>query len=216
MVDKYMFVRMVIIRHAQARSPDGMYGPETPLSDLGRKQANLVARTINRESDISAIYSSPYPRATQTAVPIGEALHLAVVEDARLSELQVDAAPLHQIAAGRSEISIWRPEHRGSPTGETVRDFFVRVGRFCDWACNKHPNQKIVLVTHAGTIDAIFRWALSIPPEQHWTFELEVPNASIAEIEVWPHGRSQSGPPKHSVVYKIGEARHLCDQGSTI
>jgi probable phosphoglycerate mutase len=216
MAPEYSFVRMILVRHGQARSRDGMYGPDTPLSDLGQRQAKLVAISLVKESPVAAIYSSPLPRAVETAVPIGEALRLTVAEDARLSELQVDPAPLDQIAAGRNDISIWRPEDRGAKDGETVRDFFLRVGSFCDWACGRHRNEKIVLVAHAGTIDAIFRWAMAVPPDQPWMFELEVPNASITEIEVWPFGRSRSGPPRHSVVYRVGAAGHLVEHGSAI
>ncbi len=216
MTEGHWFVRIVLVRHGQARSNDGMYGPDTPLSALGRRQANVVAGALAREPPGAAVYSSPLPRALQTAGPIAVALHRPVTEDARLSELQVEAAPLNLIAAGRSDIAIWRPEHRGAKNGETVAQFFGRVEGFCNWICDTHRDQRIVLVTHAGTIDAVFRWALGILPHQPWTFELEVPNGSISEVEVWPKGRNESGPPRHTVLYRVGDASHLSEHSSPI
>ena len=36
-------VRLYLVRHGQARADDGSYGHDTPLSPLGRRQAEAVA-----------------------------------------------------------------------------------------------------------------------------------------------------------------------------
>ena len=59
--------KIVLIRHGQARSTDGSYGPDTPLSELGRRQADAVGAALATGSHLSAAYTSPLPRALETA-----------------------------------------------------------------------------------------------------------------------------------------------------
>jgi broad specificity phosphatase PhoE len=210
------YTRLVLVRHGQARSKDGLYGPDTPLSDVGETQAALVAAALAKDPTVAALYCSPLPRAAATAAPIAAACGRKAVRDARLAELDVAPAPLDMTAEGRSQIAIWKPEHRGAPNGETVREFFERVASFCEWACGMHRNEKVVLVTHAGTIDAIVRWAIGVPSTEPWTFEVEVPNASLTEIEMWPSGRGESGPPRHAVIHAVGNIEHLGIHSSDI
>ncbi len=61
--------RLYLIRHGQSGgNVSGTFGghSDTPLSDLGRKQAEVTAVQLNKEN-ISALYSSDLPRAVQTA-----------------------------------------------------------------------------------------------------------------------------------------------------
>jgi len=216
MSQPFHFTKLIIVRHGQARAADGGYGPDTPLSELGREQARLVAEALRGHRDIAKIYSSPFIRAIATARPIEETVGMEATIDGRLAELQIGTAPLDRLIAGRNVLKLWRPEHRGAEGCESVEEFFTRVGEFCDWACARHRDEKIILVTHGGTLDAIFRWAMGIPASEPWSFGFEVPNASISEIEAWPFGRSSDGPPRHSVLYRVGEAVHLAGAVSDI
>lgn len=205
----YHFTRLLLIRHAQARSADGLYGPDTPLSDLGKGQAKLLGAGLRSEIPISAVYCSPFPRARETAAPLAERLGLAPRVDVRAAELTVEAAPLEVLASGRNDVLLWRPEQRGAKDGETIAEFFSRVGELCGDVCDRHPDQAVAVVSHAGAIDAVYRWALGIPPTSPWTFEVEVPNASVSEIVMWPHGRTDGGPPRHAVLHRLGDVAHL-------
>ena len=84
-------MELYIIRHGQstnnALTNHEDRGCDPPLTDLGRRQAELLARHlaegIQREPSAKAgygithLYSSPTWRALQTAQPVGEALGLA-------------------------------------------------------------------------------------------------------------------------------------------
>ena len=59
---------------------------DVPLSDLGRRQAQLLAKRLNSIS-VEAIYSSPLQRALETARLICEAMGREPVLDVRLTEL---------------------------------------------------------------------------------------------------------------------------------
>jgi len=212
----YHFTRLVLVRHAQARSADGLYGPDTPLSDLGREQARLLSAGLTSVLPISALYCSPLPRAVETAAPLAERLSLAPSMDARLGEFEMERAPLDALASRRDDILLWRPEQRGSRGGETIAVFLTRVGQFCAEVCERNPDRAVAVVTHAGAIDAVYRWALDIQPTEPWVFEVEVPNASVSEIAVWPHGRMDGGPPRLAVLYRVGDVSHLGGRTSAL
>lgn len=212
----YHFTKIILIRHAQARSPDGKYGPDTPLSPLGLKQAALLTSSFVVERSLAAVYCSPYRRAVQTAEVLSKALNMATRVDPRISEFQVSLAALDDLQRKRTDVILWRPEDQGAPDGESIEEFFQRVYSACDELCDRHPDETIALVTHAGTIDAMFRWAVGIAANRPWTFEVEVGNATISEIEVWPHGRIDGGPPRHAILHQIGNGSHLGSNASGI
>lgn len=100
--------RLVLVRHGQARSPDGSYGPRTPLSALGRNQANAAAEALAQGAAITAIYSSPFPRALETATILGDRLGCPPVVEDRLAEFEMGTAPL-AFAESRPDLFLWPP-----------------------------------------------------------------------------------------------------------
>ena len=93
MVDDNRFATLVLIRHGQARAEDGSYGPETPLSMLGRRQASAVAQLV-KATPPAAVYTSPFPRAMQTSEPLVETVGLKPVVDQRLAEFELGTVSL--------------------------------------------------------------------------------------------------------------------------
>lgn len=72
-------MKIMLVRHGQ--------GNEKGLTRLGKKQAKNVVSDLEYEN-ITQIYSSPVPRALQTAQIIAKKLNLPIVVDERLSERQ--------------------------------------------------------------------------------------------------------------------------------
>lgn len=63
---------LYFLRHATAE-PDG----ERPLSDVGRKESKQVASWLaDRKLELDALFTSPLPRAEQTARIVGRALDI--------------------------------------------------------------------------------------------------------------------------------------------
>ena len=109
-------MRVLLIRHAECadnvveaeaarRRMDGAAfaayiagGPESPLTDAGRAQAQRLAERLRRER-IDRLYTSPYPRARDTAGIVGGAIGLAPVRVDALRELE---PPVRAPVAGRS------------------------------------------------------------------------------------------------------------------
>jgi broad specificity phosphatase PhoE len=73
----------------------------------------------------------------------------------------------------------------------------------------RHPGERVAVVSHAGTIDATLRWALGLAPASPWQHEFEVANASITELEFWPNGRVRGGASRYAVLRRVGDVAHL-------
>ena len=202
---------LVLIRHCQARAADGSYGPETPLSELGRRQASALASLFVGGTLPSAVYTSPYTRAVQTSEPLSERLGLNPVVDRRLAEFELGTAALDSVTYDqeRPDLAIWHPEHTGVEGGETLREFCTRVAGFLGEVVERHVGEWVALVSHAGTIDAALRWSLGIGPKDLCQYEFDIPNGSIAEVEFWPRGRGKGGAPRYATLRRIGDVAHL-------
>src|SRR5690348_1991377 len=83
----------------------------TPLSPLGLRQADAVAAAL-ADKPIEAIYTSPLPRAAQTAAAVAGPHKLTPVTDPRLMEINVGLFQdlLHAEIADRypAETALWR------------------------------------------------------------------------------------------------------------
>ena len=202
---------LLLVRHGQARAPDGSYGRETPLSDLGRRQADAVAVELAAGEPLAAVYTSPFPRAVQTAIPLSERLDLEPVLDKRLAEFELGTAPLDPSAFDRErpDLFIWHPTHTAVEDGENLSEFSARVGDFCHEVAEMHVGERVAIVAHSGTIEAAIRWSLSIAPDELWQSEFDIGNGSITEVEYWPRGRVEGGAPCYAALKRIGDVSHL-------
>ena len=196
------------MRHGQARHDSrGLYGPDAPLSELGRRQVASLAVSLESGPALDALYSSNLPRAVETAEAVAVRLGLEVLVDERLAEFDVDTS-LATSFDDRPDLLVWHPDHT-SIDGETLAQFASRVAEFHDDVVDRHPGQRIAVICHAGTIDEAIRWSLGIEPRIPRYHGFEAKNASITEIEFWPRGRIEGGAPRYSVLNSMGDVRHL-------
>ena len=199
-------VRLYLVRHGQARADDGSYGHDTPLSPLGRRQAEAVAGAL-ADVSLAAVYASPMRRARETAEPLARVTGLDLQLDDRLTEFEIaDWAP---DAEDSQMDAIWRPEHTGVPGGETLAAFAERVGGACEDIVAPHAGEAIAIVSHSGATDGILRWAMSIPIDSAWFHEFDFPNAAIVELLVWPQGRHPEGSPRYAAIERAPNLDHL-------
>jgi probable phosphoglycerate mutase len=63
------------------------------------------------------------------------------------------------------------------PGGESQRQCFTRVLACLEEIARRHPGESVVIVTHVGALEAVFRHSLGIPLERPRGFAL--PNASV-------------------------------------
>ena len=208
-------VRLLLVRHAQARAADDSYDNETRLSPLGHRQAAAAAQVLLGRPVPAAIYASPYPRCVETAGPLCQELRQAPRLDPRLREFEMEKATLSMVLS-RPDLLIWESSHRGTANGETLTEFSSRVSRCLSEIAQEHLGAEVVLFTHSGVIDAAVRWLVGLPEEAPWMHDLPLSNASITEVEFWPRGRVRGGAPRYAALLRIADTRHLMDCGSEL
>jgi probable phosphoglycerate mutase len=155
------------------------------LSARGLRQAQVLARHLATHA-IDAVYASDLTRAIQTAEPLARQRNHQLHIDARLKErgfgLFEGSTNAEAEARWPQEYAIWRQRDPGHavPGGESFRDARIRVMACIDDIVRRHAGQTVVMVTHGGVLDIIYRAAQGIPwetPRSHL-----LPNASINRV----------------------------------
>jgi hypothetical protein len=87
--DSQATTTIIIVRHAE---PEGRLQDDPPLSELGRRRAELLARTladVDVIRGLDAIYAVPLRAASQTAAPLAAMLQQPVIaaDDSDLTQL---------------------------------------------------------------------------------------------------------------------------------
>ena len=157
------------------------------LNATGLEQARRLAGRLAGET-AHAVYASDLLRAMQTAGPIADGLALQPVADSGLREQafgRVDGMRVDDIR--REHPEAWQAWLRfeqdfAMPEGESTRSFHARVMQAVERVVAAHPRQTVVVVTHGGVLDMIYRTARSLGldgPRQS-----EIPNAGLNRIRV--------------------------------
>ena len=145
---------------------------DIPLNEFGRNQAGLLASRLRedaRSTPIDAIYSSDLQRAHATATPVSEQLDLRVRIEPGIRERgfgvlegldldRIDVLAPEAAAAWRS-----RDPLRPLDGGETLGQFQSRVISTVDDVASRHDGERILMFTHGGVLDIIWRHASGVP-----------------------------------------------------
>lgn len=128
---------------------------DTPLSDLGRHQAEAIGAYLG-DAPIDAIVSSPLRRALDTAAPLARALgqKLDVRRDFREMDYgDWDGLHWHEIEARSPDFAPrWQADPQGLPCpgGESGQTFQDRVRTALDSLLDEFAGRQIALMGHAG------------------------------------------------------------------
>lgn len=184
--------RVVLIRHGESRATVERFvgGPRscTGLTDHGRAQANALKMRLLQEknTEVTAIFTSNFPRAIETATIVSPALgSLPLVVDAGWGEH--DPGPDCDGMTYDSFISRFgQPRWDGDPHdviypgGETIAEFHDRVMDALRRSVAAHVGGTLMVACHAGVIDAVMRHTLQM--HQTGKFELSTVNTSLTEL----------------------------------
>ncbi|CAN5787863.1 histidine phosphatase family protein [soil metagenome] len=129
---------------------------DVPLSPLGEQQARALGHWFQQqEVRPTLILASPYARAAQTAVLIGQAIGTTTVVDERLREKEFGRlnrltragiiARFPEEAEERGKVGkfYYRP-----PGGESWCDVLLRVRSVVDHIRMSYANERVVIVAH--------------------------------------------------------------------
>jgi len=157
---------LYLIRHGQtAWNLEGRLqgGRDSPLTDLGKRQAQALAIGL-RPVPPASILASPLGRARKTAAIIAQSLKIPVEEDARLGELRFGAAE----GLTTQEINKRWPNFLSErerdkwqarwPDGESYADGEMRITTFVEDGLKPHwesPSTRPLAIVAHETINMI-------------------------------------------------------------
>ena len=164
---------------------------DVPLNDVGRWQAHRLALAMAEQS-VDAIYASDLSRTVQTATPTSHGCGVGLVTDAGLRERGFgvfEGLTFTEIEQRWPEQSArWRRRDPsfGAEGGETLHDFYARSVDAATRLAAAHAGQTIVLVTHGGVLDCLYRAAsrVALDAPRSW----QIGNANINRLLYTPQG----------------------------
>jgi probable phosphoglycerate mutase len=198
--------RLILIRHGEtAWNAEGrMQGHEdVPLNRVGCAQAAALGARFAGET-VHAVYSSDLARALQTAQRITAVTGHPVLRDARLRERNLGVLQGVLRDCAHETVGEVYASYRGSdpdyviPRGESTRQFAARVLACMGELLERHTGETVVVVSHGGVLDQVYRHALGLPISGPRAFTLG--NTSVNRVEV-EAGRWRLG--------EWGDVRHL-------
>ena len=155
--------RLVLIRHGESEgNRDRVFSltPDVPLTEVGHAQVQAAGDWIAARFQPSAVVSSPFRRARQTAALIGErlALPVRVEEDLRERSYGTLAGRPYAAARGCADYDpaaywLWCPPGGG----ETLVEVTARAGRVLDRLAAAAPRDDVVVVSHGAVMRALWR-----------------------------------------------------------
>ena len=182
-------MRLILARHGETSlNRQGRYQghSQTGLNAHGRRQAGNLAHAL-RSFPVSALYSSPLPRALQTAEVVGDALSLSVIPKDGLMEVDVgdlDGLTSHDLRRDYPEIfDQWRkdPSLVKMPGGETLQQVQDRMKQAIDDILHENPNGHAVAVSHGLAIEVAVLYVLGLPLSQLARFRVDLGSLTVLE-----------------------------------
>lgn len=182
------------VRHAESlTNADRAAEPNCGLSALGERQVAALAKRF-RAVGASAIYSSPYRRCIETALPIGRALNLPVRLRPELCEyhhlepgrpIETGLEDLDVVVARHPEL-IPCPDHQGEfawpPSDEPFQSVLARTSTFASFLKDRWqaPEDGVVLISHGSPVARLIDVWLTEEPGPWFRFILD--NAAVSAL----------------------------------
>ncbi|MFZ5549250.1 MAG: histidine phosphatase family protein [Pseudomonadota bacterium] len=178
------------------------------LNATGQEQARRLAEALAGEG-IEAIVCSDLVRARDTAQAVADRTGLSLATDAGLRERHFGIFQGHTYAEVErlwpEESARWRrrePEF-GAEGGETLQGFYDRCVATAGRLAAAHPGRTLLLVTHGGVLDCLYRAASRIALNAPRTWELA--NTGVNRLLFTSEGFTLVG---------WGDTQHLMDDAA--
>lgn len=162
---------LIVLRHGQTlwNRENRLQGQQdSPLTDLGLKQtAGIVKRLADHQSKF--VYTSDLSRAHIAAKKIAEIIGATLRIDDRLREQNygifegLTRAEMKEKYLQEFSLFKSRQPDFAIPGGESKSNFFERSVACFEELSRKHAGEQVIVVTHLGVLDNLFRYILNIP-----------------------------------------------------
>lgn len=180
-----MATELCLVRHGHTKDnrPFLLAGRlDNPLDTTGIAEAQSC-RTKIRQRSFDVVYCSPARRTTQTARIVVPDLALNIIYDERLLERAYGHdegkwSPLAMLRLWNYEKSYTKSRHGE----ETILGLELRVHDFLEEIRQKHPEQRILAVTHSGVITTVDTILNDRPRTGHFFQHFHADNCEIASF----------------------------------
>ena len=150
------------------------------LNDAGRAQARRLASALAAHAPIGHIYSSDLSRALDTARAVADATGAPLTATAALRERcfgHLEGRTFAEVAAADPELAeCWRRRQPGwtppGPGGESLLSFRERITLAVQTMAARHIGQSMVLLTHGGVLDVLYRAATGLGLQDARTWKI--------------------------------------------
>lgn len=200
--------RFLIVRHAQAATPDDLHlpGPDLPLLPEGEAQALAIANRL-RALNPTAVYASDARRARQTGDIIASVCNVELHLRPALREIDLGAwggQTFAALADADPHAAAWftDPAATTPPGGEHASEAAARVLTIVQTLA-ENGIETAVIVGHAGSLRLALAQALGMPLFAYWRFRLDYASLSII---TW----TSDGP----IVESLNDTAHLTAEQS--
>lgn len=161
---------------------------DVPLNETGRVQAAAVGVVVAAHRP-AAVYASTSSRARETAAAIAAPLHLEVVADERLSEIDhgdLDGMTGEEMRARYPDfIERWREDDGVEvpiPGGESLRGAQARMVAAVNEIVERHRGEGVAIVSHNLALRTLLCHALGVPLRAWRAFRVDLASLSIVEV----------------------------------
>ena len=209
--------KLCLIRHGETawNAERRLQGhTDIPLNAKGILQARQMAQALKDiELKFDVLYTSDLKRAADTANAVVELFGIEAQVDSTLRErhfgglqgLSISEAPLKRNDIWRAHIA--RDLEHDLDGGESIQQFALRVQNALDKMQVRHTGKTILIVSHGGTLEMMYRIASQQPLDAERV--ASVPNASLNwlthtegdgwAVERWADTRHLEGPALENV-----------------
>jgi broad specificity phosphatase PhoE len=177
-------LRLLLTRHGESRWQvlGDEAGSDSPLTDLGRRQADSLGRWLAGHIAVDHIYASPLRRAWETAQRVASHLDLPVHRNDGLKEAPFFVVP--ELPAYSTPASILEGEQPDPVLGtEAYRAFRSQVAQALREILDLHSEGTILIVAHGGTLGTALRLLLGSD-----AFSVNVGNTTLHSL-TWSGAR---------------------------
>jgi broad specificity phosphatase PhoE len=183
--------RLLCIRHGETdHNAAGQICTHTTgasLSELGREQAAALAGRLRAER-IAMIYTSPLPRAVQTADIMAQELEVPTLHFEGLTEISAgeldgrsDKKAYETLNTALDGWSQGNLDLKIGELGDTGHDVVQRCETAIERIAAEHPEQTIAAVTHGGVLQIGIPWVCT-NLEPQFGLKRHVANAAVIEL----------------------------------
>ena len=202
--------RLIVTRHGQsiANAQRRFAGhSDFDLSEIGHRQAQLVADYICENEKPDVIYSSDLSRAYNTALPTAKRLGMEIIATEELREIfagEWEGRTTDDLATEfPQDFGIWKNDYSNCRCtgGESTAEVYHRAVRILAKIAEKNDGKTVMVSTHATLVRALSAYARGLGADR----VAEIPFTHNASINVFIYDGGKLIPERLDIIEHLGD-----------